>query len=125
MDGLTIKTEENNAVSVVYLNPYFEHIQLYDVLAQIAETYQARSIGYDTDLSKITDYDSIKDKIVCKLINGESNKGFLQDKPYTKIEDLAVVYQILLDKSAKGTASVTITDSLMKTYGVTADELHS
>lgn len=129
MDGLTIKTEENNAVPVVYLNPYFEHIQqgidLYDVLAQIAETYQARSIDYDTDLSKITDYDSIKDKIVCKLINGEANEGFLQGKPYTQIEDLAAVYQILLDKSAEGTASVTITDSLMKTYGVTADELHS
>ena len=129
MDSLSIRTEENNAVPVVYLNPYFEHIQqgidLYDVLSQIADTYQARSIGYDKDLSKITDYDSIKDKIVCKLINGETNEGFLQDKPYTKIEDLAAVYQILLDKSAEGTASVTITDSLMKTYGVTANELHS
>lgn len=129
MDGLSIKTEENKAVPVVYLNPYFEQIQqgmdLYDVLSQIAETYQERSVGYDTDLSKITDYDSIKDKIVCKLINEEANEGFLQDKPYTQIEDLAAVYQILLDKSAEGIASVTITDNLMKIYGVTADELHS
>lgn len=81
--------------------------------------------NHDMDLSKITDYDSIKDKIVCKLINGEANEGFLQDKPYTKIEDMAVVYQILLDKSEESITCVNITDGLMKEYGVTVEELHS
>lgn len=131
MDGLSIKTEDSPIYPTVYLNPYFEQIQqgietdLYDVLSQIADACQTRDIDHDMDLSKITDYDSIKDKIVCKLINGETNEKFLQDKPYTQIEDLAAVYQILLNKSAEGTASVTITDSLMGTYGVTAEELHS
>lgn len=102
MDSLSIRTEENNAVPVVYLNPYFEQIQhgigidLYDVLAQIADVYQTHYIDHDMDLSKIADYDSIKDKIVCKLINGEANEKFLQDKPYTQIEDLAAVYQIFI-----------------------------
>lgn len=131
LDGLSIKTENTNFAPTVYLNPYFEQIQqgigvdLYDVLSQIADAYQTHYIDHDMDLSKITDYDSIKDKIACKLINGEANEKFLQDKPYTKVEDLAVVYQILLDKSAEGTASVTITDRLLETYGVTAGELHS
>lgn len=81
--------------------------------------------NHDMDLSKITDYDSIKDKIVCKLINKEANEGFLQDKPYTKIEDMAVVYQILLDKSEESITCVNITDGLMKEYRVTVEELHS
>lgn len=46
LDGLSIKTENSNFAPTVYLNPYFEQIQqgigvdLYDVLAQIADAYQ-------------------------------------------------------------------------------------
>ena len=38
------------------------------------------------------------------------------------MEDLAVVYQILMDKTGEGTA--TITDNLMDGYGITLEELH-
>ena len=31
----------------------------------------------------------VKDKIVCRLINEEANRAYLQDKPYTQVEDLA------------------------------------
>ena len=48
---------------------------------------------------------NVKDKIVCKLINEEANRQFLEDKPYTKVEDLAVVYQILMDKNTEGTCN--------------------
>lgn len=76
----SFKRKENNDVPVVYLNPYFEQIQpgidLYDVLSQIADAYEAYSIEHNMDLSKITDFDSIKDKIACKLINREGNKEF-------------------------------------------------
>ena len=55
----------------------------------------------------------LREKIVCKLINEEANQQFLQDKPYSKLENLAVVYQILMDKTGEGTATITITDNLM------------
>lgn len=123
LDGLTIRTEESNISPTVYLNPYFEQIQdgaeMDDVLGQIAATYQAHYIDQDMDVSAVTDFDNVKDKIVCKLINEEANRQFLEDKPYTKVEDLAVVYQILMDKNAEGTATITITDNLMDRYGIT------
>ena len=68
--------------------------------------------------------DKIKEKIVCKLINEEANQQFIQDKPYFKLEDLAIVYQILMDKTGEGTATITITDNLMDGYGITLEELH-
>lgn len=95
-----------------------------DVLGQIAATYQAHYIDHDMDVSAVTDFDNVKDKIVCKLINEEANRQFLEDKPYTKVEDLAVVYQILMDKNAEGTATITITDNLMERYGITLEDLH-
>ena len=72
LDGLTIRTEESNISPTVYLNPYFEQIQdgaeMDDVLGQIAATYQAHYIDQDMDVSAVTDFDNVKDKIVCKLI---------------------------------------------------------
>lgn len=128
LDGLTIRTEESNISPTVYLNPYFEQIQdgaeMDDVLGQIAATYQAHYIDQDMDVSAVTDFDNVKDKIVCKLINEEANRQFLEDKPYTKVEDLAVVYQILMDKNAEGTATITITDNLMDRYGIILEDLH-
>nr|WP_323163564.1 DUF5688 family protein [Variimorphobacter saccharofermentans] len=128
LDGLMVRTEESNIAPTIYLNPYFEQIQdgaeLDDVLAQIASVYQSHYIDHDIDVSAVTDFDKIKEKIVCKLINEEANQQFLQDKPYSKLEDLAVVYQILMDKTGEGTATITITDNLMDGYGITLEELH-
>ncbi|MBD5532849.1 MAG: hypothetical protein HDQ98_11760 [Lachnospiraceae bacterium] len=128
LDGLVIRTEESNVTPTIYLNPYFEQIgqgaELDDVLHMIADTYQANYINRDVDMSAVLDYDSIKDKIVCKLINGENNRQFLENKPYTEMEDLAVVYQILLNKNKDNSATITISDNLMDIYGITVDELH-
>lgn len=129
LDGLLIKTEESNIAPTIYLNPYYKQIQdgaeLDDVLTQIADVYQSHYIGHDMDMSAITDYEKIKERIVCKLINMENNQLFLQDKPYSQMEDLAVVYQILMNKTENGTATVTITENLMDGYGITLDELHN
>lgn len=123
LDGLFINTEESNVIPMVYLNSYFEQVQqgakMEEVLSQIADT-----INHDMDMSAVTDYDSMKDRIICKLINEEANQEFLQDKPYTKVEDLAAVYQILVDKNAESTSTITITDDLMDRYGITLEELH-
>ena len=128
LDGLTIRTKESNIAPIIYLNPYFEQIQdgteMDDVLGQIAAIYQAHYIDHDMDISAVTDFDNVKDKIVCKLINEEANRQFLEDKPYTKVEDLAVVYQILMDKDAEVAATVTITDNLMEGYGIPLEDLH-
>lgn len=34
------------------------------------------------------------------------------------------MYQILMDKNAEGTATITITDNLMDRYGITLEDLH-
>jgi hypothetical protein len=72
LDGLTIRTEESNISPTIYLNPYFEQIrqgaEMEDVLSLVANTYLAHYIDHDMDVSAVTDFDSIKDKIRCKLI---------------------------------------------------------
>lgn len=129
LDALTIRTGKSNTAPAVYLNPFYQHLQngstIDSVLEMISDTYQAtRDIGYDADESFFTAYDNVRDKVVCKLINAETNRKFLQDKPYTSVEDLAVIYQILLPVNTEGNATVTITNALMDHYGITVAQLH-
>lgn len=128
LDGLSIKTEESNISPAIYLNPYYEQIkdgtEPDRVLSMIAAAYEGHYIDHDVDVSAAADYERIKDRIVCRLINGEANGQYLQDKPHMQIEDLAAVYQILMDMSEEGTAAITISDDLLGEYGITPEELH-
>lgn len=56
------------------------------------------------------------------------NPYFEQIQDGAELDDvlaqIAGVYQILMDKTGEGTATITITDNLMDGYGITLEELH-
>ena len=56
------------------------------------------------------------------------NPYFEQIQDGAELDDvlaqIASVYQILMDKTGEGTATITITDNLMDGYGITLEELH-
>lgn len=75
-------------------------------------------------IDSLTDFSSVKDKINCRLINGERNAEYLSDKPHTMVDDLAVTYHIDLGDTAQGHATTPVTNALMEMYGVSTQELH-
>lgn len=66
----------------------------------------------------------VKDKIVCRLINEEANRAYLQDKPYTQVEDLAVVYSVLIRETEGERVRFAITNAFMEQLGLSLEELH-
>lgn len=64
-----------------------------DVLGQIATTYQAHYIDHDMDVSAVTDFDNVKDKIVRKLINEEA--AILNDDIRQEIADKVGDFYVL------------------------------
>ncbi len=128
LSGLLIRTEEHNIAPNIYLEHFYEQYQdgkdIFDIMEDIAKTYKYSAPPQDIDVSIITDIDKVKDHIICKLINAEMNTGYLSDKPYTLMEDLAVVYAIDLGKKDGGHMTSPITNKLMEQYGLTTEELH-
>ena len=128
LTGLLIRTEDSNIAPNIYLENFFEQYQdgreMDDILQNIADVRVQHEMEQGFDVSKITDFDQVKDNIICKLINAELNADYLADKPHTMVEDLAVVYAIDLGGSEAGHMSAPITNHLMEEYGVTAEQLH-
>lgn len=128
LTGLMIRLEENNIAPFIYLDRYYEQYQngmeLPDIMKDIAKLRVSSEQSVKLDISRITDFNQVKDNIICKLINGDMNEEYLADKPYTQIEDMAVIYVIDLGSGAEGHMSSPITYDLMKRYGVDTQMLH-
>lgn len=128
LTGILIKTEESNIAPNIYLEGYFEQYKdgrdMDDILQNIADVRVNHEMAQGFDVSALTDFEQVKDHVVCKLVNAEMNAEYLSDKPHTLIEDLAVVYAVDLGGSEAGHMSAPITNSLMEQYGVTTEELH-
>lgn len=129
LDALVIKTAESNVVPTIYLNSYYEELSegmdLDSVLASIAAFYEKHYINHNMDMDWIRDYSEVKYNINIKLINYEYNSQYLQDKPFTRLEDLACIYQIDLVNDFNGSSVITLTDGLLEGYGITINELHA
>ena len=64
-------------------------------------------------------------KIVYKLIHAEENAELLEQIPHVCVLDLAIVFYVLLDVSKSGTATILITDDIVKMWGVEKEKIYN
>ena len=133
LNGMVIRKEGCKIAPVIYLDSFIAKIEngvsFELVMRELADLYiQNASELSDMEERHATldlmDYDSIKDKIVCKLINLDRNIEFLQDKAHSFVSDLAVIYQIEIMNDESGCTAHTITKRLLESYNVTVEQLH-
>ena len=77
------------------------------------------------DISSLTDYEQMKDKLAIEVVSTEANKEMLATVPHKEIEDMSVVYRFVLDENVDGRASILATNNMIGTMGITADQLHA
>ena len=128
LHALTVTSPEGNVAPTIYLEQfygdYMDGHDMSDVLEEIARVRIDHEVGQDMDVSRITDYSQVENRITARLINAEKNAEYLADKPHKEMDDLAIVYSISLGEHEGGNMSVAITDNLIKNYGVTVDDIH-
>ncbi|SFL46602.1 hypothetical protein SAMN05216390_13125 [Lachnospiraceae bacterium KH1T2] len=66
----------------------------------------------------------MKQTLSMEVVPAERNADMLEKVPHKNIEDMAVVYRFVLDASDEGRASILVTNQLLDSYGITADQLH-
>lgn len=131
--GLTIRRPGDNVTPTIYINSLYEDYvngrDLEEIMRSIASTRQLHDGDIDLDVSSITDFDAIKDKIQIKLISRDKNQDYLRqgNKPHIDIAaDLTEVFYVDLgEDSNKGFMSTMITESLCRQWGIKdINELH-
>ncbi|WP_026495399.1 DUF5688 family protein [Butyrivibrio sp. WCD3002] len=128
LTGLTIKEVDSNIAPTIYLEKFYEEYRdgedMGTILQKIANMRTENEAPDNLDVESLNEFAYCMDRIVPRLVSLEMNKELLKDRPHMVIEDLAVQYYVILDRSEDGTAGVAVTNSIMRSWGVTTEELH-
>lgn len=129
MSGISIHKEGSVIIPKLYLE---EHYQSYvngasmeSVCTQIANEYLKHSVSeQDFDMDLVTNFEIAKENITTKVIAVKNNQGLLCDRPFTKLDDLAIMYQLELGKTEDGKGTIPVTNVIMEKWGITINEIH-
>lgn len=75
------------------------------------------------DVTKLMDYDAMKDKLSVEVISAEMNEGLLDRIPHEMMEDMAVVYRFVFESNEEHRSSILITNNIIDKLGVTPEQL--
>lgn len=127
LDALTIITKDSNVSPTIYLNSYYDEYlsgkKIEEITKEIYDLYNDNSsrINFDVDIFK--NYESVRDKVVFKLINTKANKKLLRDIPHISFLDLSIVFYCIFDSEYLGSATALIHNIHINMWEITVDEL--
>lgn len=130
LHGLSIRREDRNIAPRLYLEyayDSFKDNKSLDEIVQIVAKEYVKHAGIDIgfDVRSILEFDEVKDKITTQILNGKQNKALAATRPCKKLDDLLVFYRITIEQMDNGTSSIPITNEMMKSWGVTTQDIHN
>lgn len=99
---LTIKNGDSSFFPSICMDVfYFDYINnkmnLEDIAKNVFMFYKQTKSGHSIDVSQFTDWNQVRHKIRCRLINTENNKDLLYEVPHREFLDLSIVYYLLVN----------------------------
>ncbi len=128
-DGLSVRKDNDSFGASINMNHCYDLYKNGKTYEDVVESttkmaFDAIENRPDFDLNSLCDYGQVKEKLSIEVVSAERNADLLMTVPYEKIEDMAVVYRIVLDDVFdEGTASVLVTNHLLERYGITKETL--
>lgn len=128
MDGLVIMEKGKDIAPTIYLDSFYESYtngeNIKSIIRQIEVIYEQNKNNVTFDVNILKHFDTIKDKIVYKVVNYRSNEKLLEQVPHKRILDLAVVFYCLLDNEYGRSATALIYNNNLKNWNVTIDDVY-
>lgn len=129
-DGVTIRYPDQNIAPTIYLDDVYADYQ--DGLSKeacmhkiVVETDRAAARSEAVDVKALADYSKARQNLYVSAVNFESNKEMLQNMPYEKHGDIALIVRAEVPElgSESGIASYKINNDMLKQYGVSEEQL--
>ena len=128
MDGLVIMEKGKDIAPTIYLDSFYELYtngeNIKNIIRQIEVIYEQNKNNVTFDVNILKHFETIKDKIVYKVVNYRSNEKLLEQVPHKRILDLAVVFYCLLDNEYGRSATALIYNNNLKNWNVTIDDVY-
>ena len=129
--GITVQPENSSIGVSLDLKPVYQMMEEegldYDgALDRIANTVENGILHRpEITVDEISDYEHMKDSLMIQLVPTAGNEEMLSSMPHVEKEDMSIVYRMVIDTNTQGMASTLVTNQMLDTYGITADQLHA
>lgn len=128
LTGVIMMRKSDRISPTIYLEePYRQYlagVELQEIVDRIVELYQEQMKDFNLDIDSFKEFEYVRDRIFHKLINFEKNSKLLEDVPYFKWCDLAVVFYYAVEEELMGRASILIHNNHLVMWEQTADVLY-
>lgn len=125
--GLTISEKHINLSPTIYLEEYFKYFEDDDSIDDIADSilhvYREVRFDHSWQVHTISNFEIIKEKIVYKIIHAPQNEVLLKTLPSLPYLDFAVVFYILFEVDDNGTATIPVTEDLLRLWNTSLKKL--
>ena len=96
LTGLCIKERTCNIAPTIYLEEYYEAynagLSVERIAEEIIRVYRQNRPSEDFNINTFSNFASLKERIVYKIINRKMNESLLEKVPYVPFLDLAKLY---------------------------------
>lgn len=129
LDGITIMEKDKNIAPTIYINSFYdryrEGISLKAVVSEIIRIYNQNKNSININADYFENYENVRKTIVYKLVNYQKNKKLLEDVPYKRVLDLAVVFYCLIEQRKGVSATALIHNEHLRIWNATEDEIYN
>lgn len=128
------KKEPEEVVEIVpnfRMDPLYEAFQngekdIGTIAGALCDAFMERCPDIRFDMSRFMDFDSVKDRIIYRLVSYEKNRDMLLDVPYKTCLDLAVVYYVFLgDVGDEAQGTILINNRHMGLWKTDLESIHA
>ena len=125
--GINLKRKDSNIAPVIYINSMYEKdYTVEEAYVQIMTIYSNSNINSDEigiDLSRLGEFEYIKDRILPKVINKDSNVDFANDFACIEAGDMYISFYIYISSIKGEAASIKVKKEFVDMWNVDEKDL--
>lgn len=127
LTGLIFMEKGSDIAATIYLDSYYEEYEegtpLGEIVRRLIQAYEEHRPVEKLNLDFFRDYEQVRPRLACRLVNLEKNREMLEQVPHQVWLDLAVVPCCILLGDEFGCACILIRYSHMRYWKIDEKEL--
>lgn len=127
MDAISIYRAGSNIAPTIYLNDFYQD---YLQKGELEEILNALEMVYRSSLKKLPfhaeaymDFEQVKQRLACRLVNREKNKEILKNVPHRNFLDLAMVAYYYFEQEDIGSGTILVRENHLDLWNTDAEEI--
>lgn len=126
--ALIIRKVDGNLSPTIYMDEYYEMYErgasFDEIMPHVIDVYCNSLSASEPDLEFFGNFEEIKNKLMCKVINKDRNEELLRSVPYVECLDLAIVFYIIVEMSHNHQGTVLIKNEHMERWKAKLDDIY-